>query len=428
MIDLHKAIGKLPIIPKRGFTLPNMHYCGPYNPLYSQLEYNNEGIITKYKQFPTGKIDRICSQHDVDYTLAKNLKDKHIADQKMINAINKLPYRERQWGTFLVKNIILGKKKLGLRVENSNKILSEELHKPKRKNFPRRKIIVNHIDEIFAADLVEMQKFAKLNKGYRYLLTCIDIFSKYSWVIPLKDKKGINVKNVLQKIFKERKCEYLWTDRGKEFYNKKVQDLLNENNIKLYSTNNSEIKSSVIERFNRTFKNMMYKKFTENNNTIFYNIIDDLVNEYNNKYHSTIKMSPIEGSKKINEKKIKNIYNFKKTTKPGKFKIGDRVRISLEKNIFEKSYETNWSEEIFKIYDIKYSNVPYYYLKDLNDEKIEGSFYKQELQKTNFEKDDDLYIIEKVLKTKNDKVYVKWRNYDSSFNSWVNKYDIKKYL
>ena len=427
MIDLHKAIGKLPIIPKRGFTLPNMHYCGPYNPLNSQLEYNNEGRIAKYKQFPTGKIDRICSQHDVDYTLAKNLKDKHIADQKMINAINKLPHRERQWGTFLVKNIILGKKKLGLGVEDSNKILSEELHKTKRKNFPRRKIIVNHIDEIFAADLVEMQKFAKLNKGFRYLLTCIDIFSKYSWVIPLKDKKGINVKNALQKIFKERSPKFLWTDRGKEFYNKQVQDLLNENNIKLYSTNNSKIKSSVIERFNRTFKNMMYKKFTENNNTIFYNIIDDLVNEYNNKYHSTIKMSPIEGSKKINEKKIKNIYNFDKTKKPGKFKIGDRVRLSLEKNIFEKSYETNWTEEIFVIYDIKYSNVPYYYLKDLNGEKIQGSFYEQELQKTNFKKD-DLYTIEKVLKTSNDKAYVKWRNYDSSFNSWVNLDDIKKYL
>ena len=138
-------------------------------------------------------------------------------------------------------------------------------------------------------------------------------------------------------------------------------------------------------------------------------------------------MTPVEGSKKINENKIKDIYNFKKTTKPGKFKIGDRVRISLEKNIFEKSYETNWIEEIFVIYDIKYSNVPYYYLKDLNDEKVQGSFYSEQLQKTNFKKD-DLYIIEKVLKTKSDKAYVKWRNYDSSFNSWVNLDNIKKYL
>ena len=244
-----------------------------------------------------------------------------------------------------------------------------------------------------------MQKFAKLNKGYRYLLTCVDIFSVYSFAILLKDKKGINVKSALQKIFIQRSPKFSWTDRGTEFCNKEVQDLLNENNIKLYSTNNSEIKSSVVERFNRTFKNMMYKKFTENNNTIFYNIIDDLVNKYNNKYHSTIKMTPIEGSKIINKKKIQNIYNFEKTTKSGKFKIGDRVRISLEKNIFEKSYETNWTEEIFEMYDIKYSNVPYYYSKDLNGEKIQGSFYSEELAKTSFKKD-DLYIIEKVLKTK----------------------------
>ena len=272
-----------------------------------------------------------------------------------------------------------------------------------------------------------MQKFTKLNKGYRYLLTCIDIFFKYSWVIFLKDKKGIIVKNALQKILKQRSPKFLWTDRGKEFYNKQVQDLFNEYNIKLYLTNNSETKSSVVERFNRTFKNMMYKKFTENSNTIFYNIIDYLVNKYNNKYHSTIKMTPIEGSKKINENKIKNIYNFDKTKKLGKFIIGDRVRLCLEKNIFVKSYETNWTEEIFVIYDIKYSNVPYYYLKDLNDEKIKGSFYEQELQKTNFKKD-GLYIIEKVLKTKNDKAYVKWKNYDSSFNSWVNLDNIKKHL
>ena len=424
-IDIHKAIGKLPIMPKKGFVLPNMNYCGAYNPLHKQLIYDKNGNILRYIQKPSGNTDAICAQHDVDYTLAKNLKDKHVADEKMIKAINELPYNQQQYGTFLVKNIIRSKRKLGLGVEDHNKILSEELHKPKRKNYPRRRIIVNHIDEIFAADLVEMQKFAKLNKGYRYLLTCIDIFSKYSWVIPLKDKKGITMKNALEKIFNKRKPKFLWTDKGKEFYNKQVQDLLNENNIKLYSTNNSEIKSAVIERSNRTFKNMMYKKFTENNNTIFYNILDELVNNYNNKYHSTIKMTPIEGSKKINEKKIKNIYNFEKTKKLGKFKIGDRVRISLEKNIFEKGYETNWTQEIFVIYDIKYSNVPYYYLKDLNNEKLQGSFYQEELQKT---KQDDLYTIEKILKANKNKVYVKFKGYSNDFNQWVNKSDITKYL
>ena len=188
MIDLHKAIGKLPIIPKRGFTLPNMHYCGAYNPLNSQLEYNNQGRIIKYKQFPTGKIDSICSQHDVDYTLAKNLKDKHIADKKMIDAINKLPYKERQWGIFLVKNIILGKKKLGLGNSFTMNDLSEELNKPVINKFERKKVIVNHIDEIHSCDLVDMVKYSRVNRGYKYIFTNIDIFSKYAWSFPLKTK------------------------------------------------------------------------------------------------------------------------------------------------------------------------------------------------------------------------------------------------
>ena len=150
----------------------------------------------------------------------------------MVDEINNIPYKERPYGTFAIKQIINTKQKLGLGIENHNIILSDELHKPKRKNCSRRKIIVKHIDEIFAADLVEMQKFAKLNKIYRYLLTCIDIFSKFAWVIPLKDKKGNNVKNALEKMFKERNdANFLWTDRGIEFYNKQVQDLLNENNI-----------------------------------------------------------------------------------------------------------------------------------------------------------------------------------------------------
>ena len=374
-IDIHallekNSVTKAMLKPKFGYK-----YLGPYNPLNKQLLYDrNTGDIYTYYDKSKNVLDKIASRHDACYSIGKNKKD---CDRIMVKEIDNIPHNQRPWGTYAIKQMINSKQKVGLGVENHNNILSEELHKSKRKNYPRRRIIVNHIHEIFAADLVEMQKFVKLNKGYRYLLTCIDIFSKYSWVIPLKDKRGITIRNALEKIFNERKPKFLWTDRGTEFYNKQVQDLFNENNIKLYSTNNSEIKSEVVERFNCTFKNMMYKKFTENNNTIFYNILDQLVNNYNNKYHSTIKMTPIEGSKKINERKIKNIYNFEKTKKPAKFKIGDRVRISLEKNIFEKSYETNWTEEIFVIYDIKYSDVPYYFLKDLNNEKLEGTFNEQ---------------------------------------------------
>ena len=116
-IDIHEKIGKLPIIPKRGFTLPNMNFCGPYNRLNDQIVYDKNGNILRYIQNPTGKTDAICAQHDVDYTLAKNLQDKHIADEKMINSINKLPYKDQQYGTFLIKNIIKSKRILVLETQ-----------------------------------------------------------------------------------------------------------------------------------------------------------------------------------------------------------------------------------------------------------------------------------------------------------------------
>ena len=163
-----------------------------------------------------------------------------------------------------------------------------------------------------------------------------------------------------------------------------------------------------------------------NNNTIWINDLDKLVNKYNNSYHRSIKMKPIDASLKVNENIIRNnLYNFNITNKEPKFTIGDRVRVSLLKNTFEKSYISNWSEEIFIIDDIKKSNVHYYFLKDLQGEKIDGMFYEQELLKT---KQNDLYLIEKIIKKVGNKYLVKWKNYSDRFNSYVNQNDIVKYL
>ena len=163
-----------------------------------------------------------------------------------------------------------------------------------------------------------------------------------------------------------------------------------------------------------------------NNNTIWINNLDKLVNEYNNSYHRLIKSKPIDASKKSNENIVRNkLYNFKIANKKPKFSIGDRVRVLLLKNTFEKSYTSNWSGEIFIIDDIKTSNVHYYFLKDIQGEKIDGMFYEQELLKT---KQSDLYIIEKIISKNKDRYLVKWKNYSNKFNSYVNQNDIVKYL
>ena len=301
-------------------------------------------------------------------------------------------FKPRTHCDMLAYSAIKGKKTLGLG-NNPNKILSQELHKPERVNFERRRVISNHIDLIWGIDLITMIKYAKQNNNYKYILTVIDFFSKHSWCYPLKDKTSNEIISSFKDIFKKSKRfpKFIQSDEGSEFINEIVQKFFDDNNIKWYHTYNRDIKCSICERFNRTILNRIYKNFTLNNSTIWIKDINKLVKEYNNSYHGTIKMKPVDASKKSNENIVRKNYNFEITVKKSKFSIGDKVRISLLKNTFSKGYTSNWSEQIYAIYDIKSSNVHYYYLKDLNGNKIDGVFYEQELLKTDI-KDNDLYI------------------------------------
>jgi len=264
-----------------------------------------------------------------------------------------------------------------------------------------------------------MQAFSKYNKGVKYLLTVVDIFSKYGWMIPLKNKTGTEVAGALQKVFKERKPEKLWVDKGKEFYNKHVQQL-----VELYSTENEE-KSSVVERWNRTMKEKMFKYFTANSTRKYIDILDEFVNRYNNTVHSSIKMTPTEASKRQNENQVwRNLYGdySPPERKMPKFSIDDKVRITKKKGIFDKRYTPNWTEEVFTVSEVRYKDPITYKLKDLNGEEIKGSFYEQELQKTTQE----MFRIEKVIRRKGDKSLVKWVGYPVEFNSWVDNKDLVK--
>ena len=223
-----------------------------------------------------------------------------------------------------------------------------------------------------------MQSLSRKNKGIKYLLYAIDLYGKYAFVILLKDKKGISIVNAFNKITKQsnRKPNKIWVDQGGEFYNNVFEKWLSDNDINMYSTYN-EGKSVVAERFIRTLKDKLYQHITATGKNVYYDVLDDVVNKYNYTKHSTIQTKPIDVGD--NNKSV-NIDEHNE--KVGRFKVGDRVRISKFKNIFAKGYTPNWSSEIFIVDKIN-DKVPYTYnLKDLIDEEIIGSFYDKELQIT----------------------------------------------
>ena len=186
--------------------------------------------------------------------------------------------------------------------------LSNELNKPSINEFPRKKVIVNHINEVHSTDLVDMTQYSKINKGYKYIFTNIDVFSKIAYAYPIKSKKIGNTKPCFEKILENNKPKYIWSDKEPAFLSKEMLKFFKDNNAKIDHTN-SHLKAVVIERFNKTLRELMMRKFVMNNNTIWHNILPKLIKIYNNKYHSNIKMKPIEVNKN-NEKYIKKIYIY----------------------------------------------------------------------------------------------------------------------
>lgn len=304
----------------------------------------------------------------------------------------------------------------------SKKQLVEELHKPVRKNFRRRKVVIKGIDDLFQADLVDMSAYSNQNRGFKFLLTVIDTFSKYAWLIPSKDKSGKNVTTAMQKVFKDgRICKNLQTDDGTEFYNKDFAALTKKYKINHYSVYSS-LKASIIERLNRTIKSSMWKEFSLNGNYRWINIINRLCNDYNNRIHRTINMKPSEVTKNHEKKLLKTVYAIKEPliVKRTKFQVGDRVRISKYKNVFEKMYTPNYTTEIFTIVKVSYTDPETYHLIDSFGHPIKGGFYKYELLKAKYP---DIYLVEKVLRRKGGNMLVKWLGLSEEHNSWISKND-----
>lgn len=303
----------------------------------------------------------------------------------------------------------------------SRRAVINELHSQARKNFKRRRVIMKGIDDHWQADLVEMRNYSSLNKGYCYLLTVIDTFSKYAWAAALKTKTAAEVTKAMNNIFiLGRVPKNLQTDDGKEFFNRDFKSLMQKHSINHYSTY-STLKASIVERFNRTLKGMMWKEFSYNGTYYWINIYKKLVIDYNNNTHRTIKMAPINVIA-ANEKELLNtVYSHLKLFNGSKFHVGDHVRISKYKHIFEKGFTPNWTTEIFKIKNIQNTNPTTYILQDYQGAEIKGGFYEEELRKTRFP---NFFLVEKILKRRVDKVFVKWLGFSNEHNSWINKDDV----
>lgn len=315
-------------------------------------------------------------------------------------------------------------KSLNLPREKIKTFLSQQwtyqFHKPIRYNFPRRKYMVRGINEQWQSDLVEMQPYSKENRGYRYMLCAIDIFSRYAYTRPLKDKTGKEVASALSDIFQNCNAlpKRIQTDLGKEYHNQYVRKLLDDLNIELFSVY-SEKKAAIVERFQRTLQEKLYRAFTYQGNHKWLDLLPKLTEAYNNSYHRTIKMKPVDVNKQNETKVWSQQYASVAKYPNAKFKIGDQVRIPKHKTVFSKGYEEKWTDEIFTIHSINMKYKPELYtLVDESNEIIKGSFYAQELQKVT--NTNNLYRIEKVLRKRNrpkKQVLVKWKGYSEP--TWI---------
>ena len=314
---------------------------------------------------------------------------------------------------------------------------SYSLNKHVDRKFKRGKVMVKGIDDQFEADLASMTDYAKDNNGYKYLLTVIDVFSRYAWVEPLKDKTADSIVKAFKKILSEgRKPRRLRTDGATDFTSRKFQALLKDEKINHFTTHN-EKQANYVERFIKTIKTKLRRYMAEKQTNKYIDILPKFLHSYNRTWHSGIKSEPIN----VNEENEKKLWwqmywpenKMKKEKKSMKrkyvFKIGDKVRISQLRSSFQREYDNKWSYEIFKITDrFIRQDQPLYEISDWFGERIEGTFYQKELQKVDINQKP--WRVEDILDTdgvgQNTRYKVKWLGWPKKFNSWISISDYNK--
>ena len=305
------------------------------------------------------------------------------------------------------------------------------LHRPSRRRFQRNKVISGELNEVFQADLVDMRNYKNKNDGCSYLLTVIDVLSKYAFVVPLKNKSGKIVALAMEQVFEFRTPNRLVTDEGKEFFNKQVKDILKKYFVYHTKARNPVLKASVCERFNRTLKSKIFKVITYRGTGRYIDDLPNIVTSYNKTVHSSIGRRPIDVT--IDNQKEVKLYLDRSRKNQNKIKSnqthdvrkGDSVRLRYQLDVFDKGYLPRWSDVVYKIHSIDNSQLKTIFkLKDSENEVLGRHFYLEDIQKIH----PVLYRVERIIKKRTRKgisqCLVKWIGYPESSNSWVNQTDI----
>jgi len=313
------------------------------------------------------------------------------------------------------------------------------LHKPAPKKLVTRRTYVGRIDQQWQADLADMQKLAKHNDGYKYILTCVDVFSKYAWAVPVKSKSATDMltamKELLMKRAAPRMCERLQTDKGNEFTNREVQRLLREKGVVHFFTQ-SDKKASAVERFNRTLKTRLWTYFSAQHKHRYIDVLQAFVDGYNHSYHRSIKMRPADVNKSNETQVWRHLFGNGSVLREGK-KEQDAmtpamVRITKWKGAFDKGYQQNWTDEHFLIdkrvpHGSDRRNSYVYKLRDYAGEPIEGTFYAKEIQPVKRNN----YYVESIVRERKSKQHpsekeflVKWKGWSPSFNTWLSESEV----
>src|SRR5271156_2027350 len=317
---------------------------------------------------------------------------------------------------------------------NSSKCATQEwlraqrpytLHKPVRKRYTTRPYKTGAIDQQWQSDLVEMIPYANVNDGYRYILTLIDLFSRFAWAEPLRDKTGNEVAAALRRVFaKGRQPQRFQTDDGREFDNRVVQHLLILENIRFFTVK-SQFKAAVCERFNRTLKAKIRRHFTRTGRYRWIDVLGELMTAYNTATHRSLGVSPTQ----VTNENEHELWLRQERKGPQRviqrepaiiFRVNDQVRISVTKDPFAKGYLPNWTEQIYRVSEVLGTEPTQYKLRDYANVEIKGSFYSAELQRV---VPPERHAIDRILHRRRVRgrmqYFVQWRGYGPEFNSWV---------